>query len=129
MTTLRELISDLSNTFKEGYGIEVTEDALFKIIDMIRVDQERKVEFLDMVERSFMERDPSGLCKNGIPRELVELATHELRWPEFATLADKRLHSIFGGDEQLAASDVSQGIKRAYADDWEDREFFQRYTD
>lgn len=128
MTALELAIADLSKTLNEGFGIETTEDALFKIIDMLRSDQDQKAHFLNMVEQSFMNRDPSGLFENGVPRELVELATHELRWPEFANLADKRVRSLFGGDEHLAISDVSQGVKRAYADDWEDREFFQRYA-
>lgn len=128
MTALEAAISDLSKTLNEGFGIETTEDALFKIIDMLRSDHDRKAQFLKMVQQSFMNRDPSGLYENGVPRELVELATHELRWPEFANLADNRVHLLFGGDERLAISDVSQGVKRAYADDWEDREFFQRYV-
>ncbi len=128
MTALAEAISDVSNTLNEGYGIETTEDALFQIIEMLRGNQALKKQFLAMVERSFMNRSPSGLTENGVPRELVELATHELKWPEFAILADKRILDLFGGDESLAISDVSYGVKQAYADDWEDREFFQRYA-
>lgn len=128
MTELEAAISDLKNTLNDGFGIETIEDALFKVIDMLRNDQDCKARFLDMVEQSFMNRDPSGLFENGVPRELVELATHELRWTEFENLADKRVRLLFGGDERLAISDVSQGVKRAYADDWEDREFFQKYA-
>lgn len=128
MTTLTVAISKLSNTLNEGYGIETTEDALFEIVEMLREDEALKIPFLAMVERSFMNRSPSGLAENGVPRELVELATHELKWPEFGILADKRIQDLFGGDEGLAISDVSHGVKQAYADDWEDREFFQRYA-
>lgn len=128
MTTLTVAISNLSNTLNEGYGIETTEDALFEIVEMLREDEALKIPFLAMVERSFMNRSPSGLAENGVPRELVELATHELKWPEFGILADKRIQDLFGGDEGLAISDVSHGVKQAYADDWEDREFFQRYA-
>lgn len=128
MTALAVAISDLSNTLSEGYGIETTEDALFEIVEMLRGNESLKAQFLAMVERSFMNRSPSGLSENGVPRELVELATHELKWPEFAILADKRIQDLFGGDESSAISDVSHGVKQAYADDWEDREFFQRYA-
>lgn len=109
-------------------GIETTENALFEIVEMLRGNESLKAQFLAMVERSFMNRSPSGLSENGVPRELVELATHELKWPEFAILADKRIQDLFGGDESLAISDVSHDVKKAYADDWEDREFFQRYA-
>lgn len=128
MTALAAAISDLSNTLNEGYGIETTEDALFEIVEMLRGNESSKAQFLAMVERSFMNRSPSGLSENGVPRELVELATHELKWPEFSILADKRIQDFFGGDEGLAISDVAHGVKQAYADDWEDREFFQRYA-
>lgn len=128
MTALAVAISDLSNALNEGYGIETTEDALFEIVEMLRENESLKAQFLAMVERSFMSRSPSGLSENGVPRELIELATHELKWPEFAILADKRIQDLFGGDEGLAISDVSHGVKQAYADDWEDREFFQRYA-
>jgi len=128
VTRLATAISNLSKTLNEGYGIETTEDALFEIVEMLRGNEALKAQFLSMVERSFMNRSPSGLAENGVPRELVELATHELKWPEFGVLADKRIQDIFGGDERLAISDVSSGIKQAYADDWEDREFFQRYA-
>lgn len=128
MTALAVAISDLSNTLNEGYGIETTEDALFEIVEMLRGDESLKAQFLAMIERSFLNRSPSGLSENGVPRELVELATHELKWPEFAILADKRIQDLFGGDESLAISDVSHAVKKAYADDWEDREFFQRYA-
>lgn len=128
MMVLETAISDLSKTLGEGYGIETTEDALFEIIDMIRSDPVQKARFLSMVEQSFANRDPSGLFENGVPRELVELATHELKWPEFAIIADKRIRDLFAGNEGLAISDVSNGVKQAYADDWEDREFFQKYA-
>lgn len=128
MTALKAAISDLSKTLNEGFGLETTEGILFEIIDMLRNDQAQRAQFLSMVEASFMNRDPSGLFRDGVPRELVELAAHELKWPEFATLADKRVLLVFDGDEHLAIGDVSQGVKRAYADDWEDREFFQRYA-
>lgn len=128
MTTLASAISELSNTLSSGHGIETTEGALFEIVDMLRRNTALKAEFLGMVERSFENRSPSGLFEDGVPRELIELATHELKWPEFSILADRRIRDVFGGDESLAISDVSLGVKQAYADDWEDREFFQRYT-
>lgn len=128
MTELEASIFELSKTLSEGVGIETTEEALFEIVDMIRIDPVQKVQFLSMVEQSFMNRDPSGLSKNGVRRELVELATHELKWPEFEVLANKRIQDFFAGNEGLAISDVSNGVKQAYADDWEDREFFQSYA-
>jgi hypothetical protein len=128
MTNLMTAISNLSNNLNEGFGIETVEDALFEIIEMLKEDAALKSQFLGMVERSFADRSPSGLTEGGVPRELVELATHELKWPEFGVLAEKRINDIFGGDESLAISDVANGVKQAYADDWEDREFFKRYA-
>lgn len=128
MITLETAISDLSSTLNEGYGIETTEDALFAIVDMIRDDEKLKDQFLKMVENSFKNRNTYGSFEGGVPLELVELATHELKWPEFAILADKRIQNLFGGDESLAIGDASFRVKEAYADDWEDREFFQRYA-
>jgi hypothetical protein len=128
MSTLASAISDLSGTLNEGYGIETVESALFEIVDMLRENPKLKAEFLEMVEQTFSKRWPYALGENGVPAELIELATHELKWPEFEVLANKRIQEIFGGDEILAISDVSQGVKQAYADDWEDREFYEKYA-
>jgi hypothetical protein len=128
MTQLEKMISSISDTMNALHGIETVEPALFEIVDMVRGDQNLKVEFLALVAGSFENPDKSGLFAGGVPRELVELATHELKWPEFAVLADKRIQDIFGGDESLAMSDVSQSVKAAYADDWEDRDLFERYA-
>ena len=128
MSELVSAVSALSNTLNQLHGIETVEDALFDIIDMLRSNPDLKPEFLAMVEQSFTHRDKSGLFDGGVPRELVELATHELRWPEFAILADQRIQTIFGGDNNLSISDVSQSVKAAYADDWEDRDLFERYA-
>lgn len=128
MSKLEMVVSAVSKTLNEPRGIETVEEALFDIIDMLRENPDFKAEFLEMIARSFTHRSPSGLFDGGVPRELVELATHELKWPEFAVLADRRIQNIFHGDDSLATSDVSQGVKAAYADDWEDRDLFQRYV-
>jgi hypothetical protein len=128
MSTLAAAITDLSETLNQGRGIETVESALFDIIDMLREDLHLKNQFLAMVEVSFCNRSPSGLDKNGVPRELVELATHELKWPEFKVLANKRIQRVFGGNELLAISDVAYSLNQAYADDWEDRDLFERYA-
>jgi hypothetical protein len=128
MSTLSLAISDLFTTLNEGRGIEAVEGDLFEIIDMLREDPKLKSQFLEMAEQTFKKRWPYALGENSVPSELLELATHELRWPEFEILANKRIQDIFGGDELLAISDVSYGIKQAYADDWEDRQFFHRYA-
>jgi hypothetical protein len=121
-------ISDLSGTLEEGYGIETVEVALFQIVDMLRENPNLKPQFLEMVEQTFSKRWPYALGENGVPAELIELATHELRWPEFAVLANTRIQEIFGGDKILAISDVAHKVIEAYADDWDDREFFKRYA-
>lgn len=129
MSQLASAISKLSTTLNDGCGIETVEDALFDIVDMLRNRPGLRVQFLEMVDQTFSKRWPYALGENSVPSELIELATHELKWPEFADLASKRIQEVFGGDELLAMSDVSQRVKQAYADDWEDREFFERYTD
>lgn len=128
MSQLAAAIASLSTTLNDGHGIETVEDALFDIVDLLRVDPHAKTQFLEMVEQTFAKRWPYALGEDSVPSELIELATHELRWPEFMVLADKRMGEIFGGDAMLAISDVSHGVKQAYADDWEDRDLFERYA-
>jgi cell division FtsZ-interacting protein ZapD len=128
MSTLASAISDLSGTLNERYGIETVEGTLFEIVDMLRENPNLKAQFLEMVEQTFSKRWPYALGENGVPAELIELTTHELKWPEFEVLANKRIQEFFGEDEILAINDVAHKVKEAYAEDWEDREFFERYA-
>lgn len=80
-----------------------------------------------MVRFTFDAHDP-GKCDPGmVPTELIELAAHELRWPEFKKIANDRITNRFNSDHSLAVGDVCMRIDEAYSDDWEDREFYARY--
>lgn len=124
---LEILVENSARILSAGFGVDRAEGSFFEVISLLREEPSLKTGFLAMVERSLEERSPSGLHEGGVPRELVELAAHELRWPELRELAAARVHRFFGGSESLAISDVSHSIGEAYRDDWEDREFYQRY--
>jgi hypothetical protein len=124
---LKILVDNASRILRAHFGVDRAEATFFDIIELLREEPELRNYFLDMVEKTLERRDPSGFGEGDVPRELTELAAHELRWPEFKTLADARLQRVFGGDAVLAISDVSRSIGEAYRDDWEDREFYRRY--
>ncbi len=63
-----------------------------------------------------------------MPSELVELLAHEMKWGEFNDLAEERIQNLFGGDRELAISDLSFHVLEAVRDDWEDRHFYRKYS-
>ncbi len=121
------LIDNSSRILQAGFGVDRAESSFFDVIDLLREDHSLKSDFLKAVRTTLERRDPSGLEEGSVPRELIELATHELRWPELGELAGVRLKDLFGGDTALARSDMVHSIPKAYADDWADREFYLHY--
>jgi hypothetical protein len=121
------LIENASRILLARFGLDRAEATFFDIIDLLREDPSLKEDFLARVRTTLERRHPWGSDEGSVPRELIELAAHELRWPEFKELAEARLRDIFKGDSSLASSDMVRSIPAAYDDDWEDREFYRRY--
>jgi hypothetical protein len=88
------------------------------VIELLREEPKLKPFFLNLVQTTLADRCPSGTGDGQVPRELIELAAHELRWPEFVALASERLTGMFGGNWRLAASDPARSIPEALSDDW-----------
>lgn len=109
------------------FGIGQAESTMFEVIELLRSEPELKVYFLEKVEFTFEERGGWGLEQGCVPRELIELAAHELQWGEFHSIAEKRLYRFFHGDRSLAASDIAIAISDAFRPEWEDRMFYRRY--
>lgn len=109
------------------FGVDRAERAFFDVIELLREEPRLRDVFVGDVRKMFLEHDPRGLGEGAIPRELVELATHELRWPEFGEIARQRIEKRFGGDAIMAASDPATTVLEAYDSAWEDREFYRRY--
>lgn len=124
---LNILIENAARILRAYFGVDRAEGAFFEVIDLLREERVLKGYFLERVDQTLAQRDKSGLGEGSVPRELIELAAHELRWPEFKELAEKRLHRFFHGDRSLAASDTADSISAAFDDSWEDREFYKRY--
>ena len=110
------------------FGVDRAEATFFDVVALLREQPDLRAAFLERVQRTLQSRDPSGLGIGMVPREQIELAAHELRWPEFETLADERLHLFFHGDRELAVSDPARSIINAFQDSWEDREFYRTYA-
>ncbi|MBZ9768414.1 hypothetical protein LB526_16790 [Mesorhizobium sp. CA6] len=126
---LRILIHNSSQILNAGFGVDRAESSFFDVIDLLREVPHLREDFLLMVKDTLKNRDPSGLDEGSVPRELVELAAHELRWQEFRALANERVKSIFGGDVALARSDIAHTIAEAYQESWEGRQFYRRYNE
>lgn len=60
-----------------------------------------------------------------LPRELIELASRELRWEALRQIANERMRDVFGGDSTTAVSDVAHAMLDAFETDWPDREFYK----
>lgn len=121
------LVDNGSRILQAGFGVDRAESSFFDVINLLREDQSLKGDFLARVRTTLERRHPWGAEEGSVPRELIELAAHELRWSEFSELADARLQGVFGGDTVLARSDMVHSIPAALADDWEDREFYRHY--
>ena len=124
---LEILIDNASRILEAKFGVDRAETTFFDIIDLLREDPLLKEDFLARVRTTLERHDSWGMEEGSVPRELIELAAHELRWPEFRELAEGRLQGIFRGDSVLARSDMVHSIPAAFDDDWEDRMFYRRY--
>lgn len=122
------LIENSARILRSGFGVDRAEGNFFQIIDLLREEPSLRDFFLELVGKTLEDRDPSGLGGESVPRELSELVAHEMRWPEFMILAQKRIDRYFYGDDLLAVGDVSKGIVLALDDNWPDREFYVHYN-
>jgi hypothetical protein len=107
------LVDNARRILAAHFGVDRAESTFFDIIGLLREDQSvedqpLKAYFLARVRKS-LESHPYGLDEGDVPMELIELTAHELRWPEFKALSQKRR------------------ILEAYDDHWRDREFYRRY--
>ena len=121
------LIDNCKRLLAAKYGVNAAEPELFRVIDFVRHDGELRNEFLRRSSLTFSQEDGWGLEPAALPREMIELASHELRWPEFLQQADDRIERQFSGNASLAAGDIASAVRTAFRDDWEDREFYDRY--
>ncbi len=122
------LLENALRILRAGFGVNQVESVFFEILDLLRTHLDLKTYFLEKVAVTLALPDSGGLEVGLIPRELIELAAHELQWEELRQLAYKRVHDVFRGDSELAVSDVSQAILEAFNADWPDREFYKRYS-
>jgi hypothetical protein len=109
------------------FGVNHAEAIFFDIIRLLREDVLLKPYFLEKVEKSFAMPFIEDWNPGAVPRELIELVAHELRWTELLELANKRIQDRFKGDAAFAAGDIASRISLAFRDDWEDRDFYRHY--
>lgn len=123
---LDTLIENSSRVLVLGCGVGWAESAFFDVIKLLKQEQRLKKHFLKRVSAEFSLPAP-GITPSGISTELIELVAHELKWPELLELAQQRIDTIFKGDKALAIGDVATRLASAYEDQWQDREFYERY--
>lgn len=127
-TLLDILVENSLRILRGGFGVNWVESVFFDILDLLRAQPALKAYFLDRVKATLALPDPGSLDAGGLPRELIELAVHELQWEELRQLANERIRKAFGGDSALAIGDIAQGMLDAFKTDWPDREFYKRYS-
>lgn len=127
-TLLNILVENSLRILRAGFGLNWVESVFFDILDLLRAQPALKADFLERVKATLVLPDPSRLDAGMLPRELIELAAHELQWEELRQLANERIRGVFGGDSALAVSDVAQAMLGAFKADWPDREFYKRYS-
>jgi len=104
------------------FGCDRAETAMFAAIDFVREEEGLRSYFLQRVREALSDSDGlGGAGADGMPRELVLLAIHELRWPEFHDLIEMRR-------SQFPRDLFFHSLLAAFKPDWEDREFYQRYS-
>jgi hypothetical protein len=121
------LVENSVRILSAGFGVDRAEATFFDVIDLLRNEKALRSDFFEMAEKTLGKRDASGLDSGDVPRELMELVAHEMRWPELQALAEKRVGDYFHGDRTLAIGDIATSIASAYKDDWLDREFYKHY--
>jgi hypothetical protein len=121
------LIENAARILRAGFGVNTAEHAFFAVIDLVREHPVLKQDLLDRVAITLRQSDPGLLNEGMVPRELIELVAHEMRWDELRELAEQRVRDKFRGDWSFAIGDISRGIVEAQSDSWEDRDFYQRY--
>lgn len=122
------LVENALRIQRAGFGVNWVESVFFDILDLLRTHPALKGYFLEQVQTTLSLPDPGRLDAGMLPRELVELASHELRWEELRQIANDRIQSIFGGDSTAAVSDVAQAILDAFETNWSGREFYKHYS-
>lgn len=121
------LIENSVRILSAGFGIDRVEATFFEVVQLLREELGLREFFLEVAEKTLEKRDASGLDSGDVPRELMELIAHELRWPELKVMAKHRVDRFFHGDDLLAVGDIASSILLAYDDNWPDREFYKRY--
>jgi len=120
-------IQSVINILDSNFGVDRAENTMFDAIGLLKDYSELKPVFLRKVVNTFAIRSRDAFDCNTVPEEFIELCAHELRWPEFLELARDRVKTFFHDDIALAVGDVSNSIRDAYSDEWEDREFYRHY--
>jgi len=121
------LIENSARILRAGFGVNRAESTFFDVVDLLKENSSLKSYFLELVDYTFAKKDSGALDAGMVPRELIELVAHEVRWKEFLDLAESRIRKVFHGDGSLAVGDVAHGVIDAYKNDWRDREFYKRY--
>jgi len=113
-------IENAVRIFRGGFGCDRAENAMFATVELLREEKSLRPEFLRRVGITLTKADVWETGSNGVPLELVELAIHELRWPEFRQLIEVR-RSLFPLDSRHLS------LLAAFDRDWIDRDYYQRY--
>jgi hypothetical protein len=121
------LVENSVRILSSGFGVNRAESTFFEVIQLLREEPSLREYFLEMIGRTLEKRDASGLDSGDVPRELIELVAHELRWPELYSMAERRLIKYFHSDASLAVGDIASSLPLAYEESWPDREFYERY--
>lgn len=113
-------IANAWSIFHAGFGCDRAESAMFSAIDLLGEEDGLRAEFLVRAQTTMSTVDGWGTEAGATPLELIELAIHELRWPEFNPLIETR-RSLFPLD--IRHLDLLAAFDR----DWTDREYYRRY--
>lgn len=121
------LIENSSRILVAGFGVNwAAESSFFNVVRLLQDEVHLREYFGQRVRETLSLRDP-GVELGQVPIELIELVAHEFRWPELLEMAEQRVGMFYRGDARLAIGDRAGHIREAYNDDWENREFYDRY--
>ena len=112
----------------EGFGVDRAESNFFDAIALAKEHPSVRESAIEAMRLELQNTSAASIEVGQFPKELMELFAHETRWEELRALAVARIRDRFGGDMSAAAGDVAVHIIGALSDDWEDREFYQRYA-
>jgi hypothetical protein len=125
ISQFEKLCSDIAGSYdpmNEASSMEVYYEKFLLFLKGNTENRENLVQALMRVMLKY--RDARNSKEKLLPITAIAYSMHELRWPEILEFALRENKEFYSIKRSTLMSDVID----AYQDNWDDREFFRRYS-